>query len=158
MTDWQADPLGAGDQPGAGHRALVVDDSRAIRSMLRRLLTGLGFEVTDAGDGAEALALLHGSAEHVDLALVDWNMPVMDGLTFLKAMRADRRFADMVVLMVSSESDPAKIARALMRGADDYVTKPITAEALIKRLEMLDTWRGPAPARLSIGAATEGPV
>jgi two-component system chemotaxis response regulator CheY len=132
------------------HRALVVDDSRAIRSMLRRLLQGLGFEVTEAGNGAEALERLQ-TGERIDLALVDWNMPVMDGLEFVKAMRADRRFADIVVLMVSSESDPAKVARALMKGADDYVIKPLTAEVLVQKLEMLETWRH-RPVLLAAGS------
>ena len=68
--------------------------------------------MAEAGNGAEALEDLE-LAEPFDLALVDWNMPVMDGLEFVKAMRADRRFADVVVLMVSSESDPTKVARAL---------------------------------------------
>jgi two-component system, chemotaxis family, chemotaxis protein CheY len=123
-----------------GRKALVVDDSRAIRSMLRRLLHGLEFEVAEAGDGAAALDLLRRDGP-VDLALVDWNMPVMDGLSLVKALRSDRRFADVVVLMVSSESDPAKVARALMRGADDYIIKPLTEEVLVGKLEMLETWR-----------------
>jgi two-component system chemotaxis response regulator CheY len=139
----------------APHRALVVDDSRAIRAMLRRLLQGLGFEVSEAGDGAEALDRLR-TGDAVDLALVDWNMPVMDGLEFVKAMRADRRFADVVVLMVSSESDPAKVARALMKGADDYVIKPLTAEVLVQKLEVLDTWRGRSVLSVAGSAAAEG--
>jgi two-component system chemotaxis response regulator CheY len=124
-----------------GRRALVVDDSRAIRSMLRRLLQGLGFEVAEAGNGAEALQRLE-DGDTIDLALVDWNMPIMDGLEFVKALRADRRFSDVVVLMVSSESDPAKVARALMKGADDYIIKPLTADVLVSKLTMLDTWHG----------------
>jgi two-component system, chemotaxis family, chemotaxis protein CheY len=138
------------EHPATHHRALVVDDSRAIRSMLRRLLQGLGFEVAEAGNGAEALENLE-TGGRFDLALVDWNMPVMDGLEFVKTMRSDRRFADVVVLMVSSESDPAKVARALMRGADDYVIKPLTAEVLVQKLEMLDTWRH-RPVLLAAGS------
>jgi two-component system chemotaxis response regulator CheY len=150
MTDWQA-AVPAGDvKPGARRRALVVDDSRAIRSMLRRLLGSMGFEVHDAGHGAEALDVLRTAPEPIDLVLVDWNMPVMDGLTFLKTMRSETRFADVVVLMVSSESDPEKVARALMKGADDYVIKPLTADVLEAKLEMLETWRHP------VGVAVEG--
>jgi two-component system chemotaxis response regulator CheY len=149
MTDWHSDTM-HGDKPGAGRRALVVDDSRAIRAMLRRLLDGLGFDVVDAGNGAEALDALGVSPQPFDLVLVDWNMPVMDGLTFLKSMRAERRFANVVVLMVSSESDPNKVARALMRGADDYIIKPLTADVLLAKLEMLDTWRP------TVAAAPEG--
>jgi two-component system chemotaxis response regulator CheY len=137
MTNWSE----TGVLVGADRRVLVVDDSRAIRSMLRRLLGGLGFAVTEAGNGAEAIEALEAATPLFDLVLVDWNMPVMDGLAFLKAMRRERRFANIVVLMVSSESDPEKVARALMKGADDYVIKPLTADVLTAKLEMLDTWR-----------------
>jgi two-component system, chemotaxis family, chemotaxis protein CheY len=144
MTDWQGDTSATTDRPGIGRRALVVDDSRAIRAMLRRLLGSMGFGVHDAGNGAEGLEALHQAnqaGEPIDLVLVDWNMPVMDGLTFVKTMRSDTRFADTVVLMVSSESDPKKVARALIKGADDYIIKPLTAEVLVAKLEMLETWR-----------------
>ena len=149
MTDWQADAHVDDARPGTGRRALIVDDSRAIRSMLRRLVTGLGFEVLDAGNGAEALDILRDEATPLDLVLADWNMPVMDGLTLVKTMRSEARFADVVVLMVSSESDPDNVARALMKGADDYIIKPLTAEILAGKLEMLDTWRP------TVGAAGE---
>src|SRR5689334_2079012 len=122
----------AATQPG--RRAIVVDDSRATRSLLRRLLTGMGFEVIEAGNGSEALEVL-AAAEPVQLALVDWNMPVMDGLEFVKALRTHREYADMVVMMVSAESDQTKMARALMMGADEFVIKPLTAEILQVKLE-----------------------
>lgn len=152
MTNWTE----AGELVGAGHRVLVVDDSRAIRSMLRRMLTGLGFEVVEAGNGAEALAALDAADPRFDLVLVDWNMPVMDGLTFVKEMRRDKRFANVVVLMVSSESDPEKVARALMKGADDYVIKPLTADVLTAKLEMLDTWRPLAGVQAGADSAWGG--
>ena len=123
-----------------GRRALIIDDSRATRAMIRRQLEGMGFAVAEAGDGRDGLQALE-RGERFDLALVDWNMPVMDGLAFVKAMRGDRRFAGVVVVMVSSESDPAKMARALMKGADDYVIKPLSADALASKLEALDAWR-----------------
>lgn len=117
-------------------RAIVVDDSRATRAMLRRLLQELDFEVLEAGNGAEALENLRGAAP-VELALVDWNMPVMDGLEFVKALRTDRAYADMVVLMVSAESDSTKMARALMVGADEFVIKPVTTDVIAGKLEMI---------------------
>jgi two-component system chemotaxis response regulator CheY len=123
-----------------GRRAIVVDDSRAARSILRRTLLSLGLEVVEAGDGAEALDKLRAEPP-VDLALVDWNMPVMDGLQFVKALRAERAYADIVVLMVSAESDPSRMARALIVGADDFLMKPMTPDVLVGKLEMLDTWR-----------------
>jgi two-component system chemotaxis response regulator CheY len=123
-----------------GRRAIVVDDSRAARSILRRTLLSMGLEVVEAGNGAEALDKLRDEAP-VDLALVDWNMPVMDGLQFVKALRAERAYADVVVLMVSAESDPSRMARALIVGADDFLMKPMTADVLVGKLEMLETWR-----------------
>jgi two-component system chemotaxis response regulator CheY len=123
-----------------GRRAIVVDDSRAARSILRRTLLSLGLEVLEAGNGAEALDKLRAEPP-VDLALVDWNMPVMDGLQFVKALRADRTYADVVVLMVSAESDPSRMARALIVGADDFLMKPMTSDVLAGKLEMLETWR-----------------
>jgi two-component system chemotaxis response regulator CheY len=117
-------------------RALIVDDSRATRSLLRRTLTEVGYEVLEAGNGLEALALL-GSCDPVDLALVDWNMPEMDGLELVKAMRADRAYADVVVMMVSAESDMSNVARALMVGADEYAIKPVTKDILVEKLHLL---------------------
>jgi two-component system chemotaxis response regulator CheY len=117
-------------------RALIVDDSRATRSLLRRTLTEIGYEVLEAGNGLEALELL-GSCDPVDLALVDWNMPEMDGLELVKAMRADRTYADMVVMMVSAESDMSNVARALMVGADEYAIKPVTKDILVEKLHLL---------------------
>jgi two-component system, chemotaxis family, chemotaxis protein CheY len=119
-------------------RAIIVDDSRATRSILRRMLQSLDFEVLEAGNGAEALENLR-AAPPVELALVDWNMPVMDGLEFVKALRTDRAYADMVVVMVSSESDQAKMARALMVGADEFVIKPLTADMILGKLEMIES-------------------
>ena len=115
--------------------ALVVDDSRATRSLLRRLLASFGYEVDEAGDGYEALRALE---QHVpDLVLVDWNMPNMDGLDFIKAVRADPALERLMVMMVTSESDPVHIARALMAGADEYALKPMTRDALADKLELI---------------------
>ena len=115
--------------------ALVVDDSRATRALLRRLLGTFGFEVEEAGDGVEALRSLE---QHVpDLVLVDWNMPLMDGLDFIKAVRANPRFERLHVMMVTSEADPVHIARALMAGADEYALKPMTRDALSDKLELI---------------------
>jgi two-component system chemotaxis response regulator CheY len=103
-------------------KALIVDDSRAVRTLMKRMLGEMGFEVSEAGDGRQALDLLQ-EIGPVDLALVDWNMPEMDGLEFVK--------------MVSAESDMGNIARALMVGADEYAIKPLTREMLEDKLQLL---------------------
>ena len=117
-------------------KALIVDDSRATRTMLRRMLDELGFEVAEAADGRQALDLLEAEGG-VDLALVDWNMPEMDGLEFVKALRAERNFAEVTVMMVSAESDMKNVARALMVGADEYAIKPVTIDMLTDKLQLL---------------------
>jgi two-component system, chemotaxis family, chemotaxis protein CheY len=117
-------------------KALIVDDSRAMRAMLRSIMVDLGFEVAEAGNGNEGLVQL---IEHPDtvVALVDWNMPEMDGLDFVKALRRKREHADLKVMMVTAENDMAKMARALMAGADEYAMKPLTRDAIVEKLELL---------------------
>ena len=120
-------------------RALIVDDSRFVRSFLRRMLEGRGIECAEAADGQAGLDQLHdglqaGSA--FDLALLDWNMPVMDGLEMLKRLRMDG-FDEMKVLMVTTEAENDFIVRALDAGADEYLMKPFDDEALMEKLAML---------------------
>ena len=118
-------------------RALVIDDSRAMRMMLRRELNKLGFdEVFEAEDGRDGMAKLE-ELGSVEVVLVDWTMPVMDGLTFVKEVRAQATFEKVRVVMVTSENDPAQIFHALMAGADEYATKPITGEALAEKLGLV---------------------
>lgn len=117
-------------------RAMVIDDSRAMRMLLKRELVRLGFEVFEAGDGREAMARL-AELGAVDVVLVDWTMPVMDGLSFIKEVRAEPAYEQVRVVMVTSENDPAQIFHALMAGVDEYATKPITAEALAEKLGLV---------------------
>jgi len=128
--------------------ALVIDDSRATRLMLGRALRTLGFEVEERGDAAEALALLQGQAEgggvQVDLALVDRNMPGMDGLSFARAVRAAPALRELCLLMVSSETNPVRVMEAIEAGFDEYLMKPVSAEALRERLVMLGFGDGSA--------------
>ena len=116
-------------------RVLVIDDSRAIRAVLRRMLVEMGFEVIEAGNGREALTTLAG--ERPDLCLVDWNMPEMDGLAFVEAVRADASFAEMPLLMVTTESEMERVIEALTAGANEYLMKPFTKDALEAKLELL---------------------
>lgn len=116
--------------------ALIVDDSRAMRSILTRLLSNLGFDVAQAGDGAEALAVLD-AGTRPDVILVDWNMPVMDGLTFIKAVRSRDDLRDISLMMVTTESEQGQIVRALAAGAHEYVIKPFTDDVIAEKLALL---------------------
>ena len=121
-------------------RALVIDDSRAMRTILRRILAAQGFTVSEAGNGQEALdalAELHAADDLPALALVDWNMPVMDGLTFIKSVRAIDTYTGITLMMVTAESEHAQIVRALAAGAHEYVIKPFTADAIADKLSLL---------------------
>jgi two-component system, chemotaxis family, chemotaxis protein CheY len=121
-------------------RALVVDDSRTARLKLRRALAAKGYEVLEAENGKDALERLADQAPP-DVALVDWNMPVMNGLDFVKELRADERFKAMLVVMVTSETAGSKIARALLAGANEYLMKPYTNALLFEKLELLGLGR-----------------
>ena len=106
-------------------RALVVDDSRAMRTAMRRMMEGFGFDVLEAGDGQQALDVLdHGTAATVDIALIDWHMPVMDGLTLVAAMQDDPELFRIRKMMVTAETDVRRIMEALRAGADEYMMKP----------------------------------
>ena len=118
-------------------KAIVIDDSRAMRLILKRIVVNLGFEVMEAGDGREALDLLAKSDEVPNLALIDWNMPNMNGLEFVIAARADQRLREMTLVMVTTESEYGQIVRALAAGAHEYVIKPFTESAMIEKLALL---------------------
>jgi two-component system chemotaxis response regulator CheY len=107
-----------------------------MRMILGRIMTGLGYDVIEAGNGQEALELLQ-STDLPDVALVDWNMPVMDGLSFVSAVRADERLRPMTLMMVTTESEQGQIVRALAAGAHEYVIKPFTPDAIVDKLELL---------------------
>lgn len=116
--------------------ALIIDDSRAMRRVLRRIVEPLGFAVTEAGDGREGLNQL-GEMDTVDLILVDWNMPVMNGIEFVQAVRADEKRRDSKLVMVTTETEPLKMARALMAGVDEFVMKPFTSDILVDKLRLI---------------------
>ena len=125
--------------------ALIIDDSRAMRSILRRTVTDLGFETLEAGNGQEALDHLE-SGRVPDLCLIDWNMPVMDGYTFITKVRANPDWRDITLMMVTTESEHGQIVRALAAGAHEYVIKPFTPDAIVDKLELLGLLRGEVPA------------
>lgn len=123
-------------------KAIIVDDSRAIRMVLRKLLAGIGFDTIEAAHGKEALDRLSESGA-LDLALVDWNMPEMNGLEFVTALRQKPTFAKMRVMMVTTETEATQIVKALDAGADEYMMKPFTAEALQDKLVILGLVEAP---------------
>ena len=111
---------------------LIVDDSRIIRKVARRIVEGLGFEVDEAADGAEALAFCGGVIPEV--ILLDWSMPVMDGMTFLRRLRALPGGMAPKVLFCTIETEVDRIQEALDAGADEYVMKPFDGEILESKL------------------------
>jgi len=116
-------------------RALIVDDSRFVRTYLRGLLEPKGIACEEAADGQAGLEVLS-SAGTFDLVLVDWNMPVMGGLEMLRQLRAGGN-GDPKVLMVTTEAENDFIVRALESGADEYLMKPFDDEALSQKLALL---------------------
>ena len=116
--------------------ALVLDDSSAMRAILRRHLQYLGFLVCEAPDVDGALELVQ-SAGSPDLALVDWNLPGRSGLEFVRSIRADRRFARLRVIMVTTELESRQVLEALRAGVDEYLMKPFTRETFESKLALV---------------------
>lgn len=117
-------------------RALVIDDSRAMRMMVKNILKQLSVESLEAANGLEGLERLKNYAE-LDFVLVDWHMPEMDGCDFVRAMRSQPEFGSVPVLMVTSEGDADKVAEALDAGANEYIIKPFTKDAIAQKLNMI---------------------
>jgi two-component system, chemotaxis family, chemotaxis protein CheY len=117
-------------------KALVIDDSRMIRKMLRQTLTPLGFEVHEAENGREGLERFR-ELQHPDLILVDWNMPEMDGIDFVRALRNEEHFAANCVMMVTTQAEGEHVVTALEAGVDEYLMKPFTPEMIRDKLVML---------------------
>jgi two-component system chemotaxis response regulator CheY len=116
--------------------ALVIDDSRAMRAFLRQILGQLGFQVSDAPNGRVGLEQIrHEGAPNV--VLVDWNMPEMDGLDFIRAVRADKAYRQLPIMMVTTETEMSQVVKALAAGANEYVMKPFTKEIIREKLALL---------------------
>ncbi|HVW36287.1 MAG TPA: response regulator [Pirellulales bacterium] len=121
-------------------RALVIDDSKPIRSILGKFLRELGFDITEAANGKLALDELSRLGPP-DLALVDWNMPEMNGLEFVQSVRANHRYDQMPMMMVTTETDMERVAAALDAGANEYVMKPFTKDVILEKLQLLGMTR-----------------
>lgn len=114
-------------------RILLVDDSRTVRLAAARIVRPLGFEILEAEDGADALRVLKDKGP-VDAVLLDWNMPIMDGLTFLKSLRADASLPQPKVVMCTTENDMSRIVEAIQAGANEYIMKPFTEDIMKDKL------------------------
>jgi two-component system chemotaxis response regulator CheY len=117
-------------------RALVVDDSRSMRTIILKQLKELGFEVYEAENGQQAMSRLH-EVKNIHLVLLDWNMPEMDGLEVLSLIRSEPSYKDVRVMMVTTESEMSRVATALDAGASEYLMKPFDREALLEKLILL---------------------
>ena len=131
-----------GIKPLPPQTCLIVDDSRIIRKVARRIVEDLGFEVDEAADGAEALTYCMGVMPHV--VLLDWQMPVMDGLSFLRRLRDLPGGRAPKVLFCTIETRADRIAEALSAGADEYVMKPFDGEILQAKLAEVGVVQSPS--------------
>lgn len=117
-------------------KALVVDDSRAVRMLLTRALKQIGYEVQEAANGKEALEAIEAGDSGVELVLADWNMPEINGLDLLKRFRQNPALSSLAVVMVTTETEIEHIAEALEAGANEYVMKPFTQDILVEKLQL----------------------
>jgi two-component system chemotaxis response regulator CheY len=117
-------------------RALVVEDSKTIRMILCEYLRKMDIQVVEAADGREALERLK-EMSPPDLVLVDWNMPVMNGIDFIRAVRELQIFDPLPLIMVTTNSESEHVGTAMEAGANEYIQKPCTFEALREKLDRL---------------------
>jgi two-component system chemotaxis response regulator CheY len=118
-------------------KVIVADDSRVMRSIIEKVVQSIGHEVIHATNGQEVLDLLDREGAEVDLILLDWNMPVMNGLEVLRRMQEEKFHRRIPVLMVSTESEEAKKKQALNEGARGYLSKPFTSQELAYEIRNL---------------------
>ena len=119
------------------NKVLIVDDSRAMRKILCGIMGKLGFESIEAGNGLEGLQQFEANSDEIDVALIDWNMPEMNGLEMIKSIRANESYCDHKLMMVTTEGEPARMAQALMAGVDEFVMKPFTEDILLEKLKLI---------------------
>lgn len=122
-------------------KALVIDDSRAMRRILTRIVEELGMTVTEAKNGEEGINQLR-ELDGAEIVLVDWNMPVMTGLEFVKRVRQDETLGHQKIIMVTTETEPKQMARALLAGVDEYVMKPFDTAILVDKLRLIGVSTG----------------
>jgi|SRR5579864_1353865 two-component system chemotaxis response regulator CheY len=118
-------------------KAMIVDDSKAIRMFLSKTLEEVGYEVCVAANGREALSVFEQEKAGISLVLVDWNMPEMNGLEFVQAFRSDPGHSSVKLMMVTTETEVEQMVKALEAGANEYVMKPFTKEIIADKLRLL---------------------
>lgn len=117
-------------------RMLIVDDSRTMRAFLAALAQDMKIETSQAADGEEALAHLTSDPDY-DVALVDWDMPRMNGISLVGAIRGHSQFDAMKIMMVTSHHDMDSVCEAIQKGADDFLMKPVTQDMFNEKLRIL---------------------
>lgn len=115
-------------------KVIVADDSRMIRNIIDKTISSIGCEAIHATNGKEVLDLLGTRSDEVDLILLDWNMPVLNGFDVLKSMQNNGQYRNIPVLMISTESEEERIAQIMNAGAWGYLSKPFTPERLINTI------------------------
>ena len=115
---------------------LVIDDSRAMRAVLGQILRQMGYEVVEAANGREAIDRLN-EVGKPQFVLVDWNMPEMNGLDFIRAVRDETQHRDLPIMMVTTETETSQVVKALAAGANEYIMKPFTKEIIQEKLALL---------------------
>lgn len=117
-------------------KILVVDDSSTMRRIIKNTLQRLGYEdILEAEDGVRAWEVLDGNA--IDILITDWNMPEMNGLELVKKVRADGRYQNIPIIMVTTEGGKAEVITALKSGVNNYIVKPFTPQVLKEKLEVV---------------------
>jgi len=117
-------------------QALIVDDSRAMRRILRKIIEPLALQISEAENGVEGLQRLSEHPE-TELVFVDWNMPVMNGIDFVRSLRSNPLNIQTKVFMVTSENTLAAIMLALKAGVDEFIMKPFTSDILLDKLRLI---------------------
>ncbi|MDE7547799.1 response regulator [Acetobacter fabarum] len=115
----------------SGIRVLTVDDSRTMQGMLRKALEGAGYDVIQGGDGVEGLEVLQAADPTPNAIITDINMPRMDGFEFIEAVRALDQYKHLPMIVLTTESDPEKKARARAAGATGWIVKPFSTDSLV---------------------------
>lgn len=120
-------------------KMLIIDDSKAMRTFLQHIATELSFKTEEAEDGRIGLHKLirNDPSEPFDIALVDWDMPNMNGLELVQTVRRNKDFDSLKLMMVTTQNTEERVMMALEAGANDFLMKPVTKESLEEKLQIL---------------------